>query len=153
MRLFVAFVTGSLFGVGLTVSHMIDPPKILSFLDVAAIARGAWDPSLALVMAGALTVTYVGYALALRRRQPLLAPAFALPTRRDIDVRLVAGSALFGLGWGLVGFCPGPALAAVATGSGKALVFVAAMLSGMGFYRHFFERAVVVASRKKKPPA
>jgi uncharacterized protein len=152
MRLFVAFVAGSCFGIGLTVSQMINPPKILSFLDVGAIASGAWDPSLALVMAGALAVTYVGYALTLRRRQPLLTPAFELPTRRDIDVRLLTGSAIFGLGWGMVGFCPGPALAALATGSGKALIFIAAMLLGMVLHRRF-ERSSVIGGRGRKAPA
>jgi hypothetical protein len=148
MQTLLAFLAGLLFGAGLTVSQMIAPPKILDFLDFAGIARGTWDPSLALVMAGALLVTYVGYRLTLLRNSPLLAPSFALPTRKDIDFRLIAGSALFGLGWGMVGFCPGPALAALATGTGKAFLFVAAMLSGMSLHRFIFERAASTRSRQ-----
>lgn len=140
MRTLIAFLAGLLFGAGLTVSRMINPAKILDFLDVAGIARGAWDPSLALVMGAALFVTTIGYRLTLLRNSPLLAPTFALPTRKDIDLRLIVGSALFGLGWGMVGFCPGPALAALATGAGKAFLFVAAMLLGMGVHRLLFER-------------
>lgn len=149
----VAFVAGVLFGVGLTVARMIDPSKVLAFLDVAAIADGGWDPSLALVMAAALGVTSIGYAWVFRRPQPRLAPAFALPTRRNVDWRLVVGSVLFGAGWGMAGFCPGPALAALATGNGKAILFVIAMLSGMGCYHVVAARGGVIARRDDKPSA
>lgn len=131
LGLVAALGAGVLFGVGLVVSQMIDPGKVLAFLDVA----GRWDPSLALVMAGALGVTLVGYRLALKRPAPLLADGFGLPTRRDIDARLIGGAALFGLGWGLVGFCPGPALASLAYGRLSSVLFVAAMLLGMALYR------------------
>ncbi len=100
------FLSGTLFGVGLALSGMIYPKKVLGFLDLA----GAWDPSLALVMGGALVITALGYPLVLKCDAPLLAPKFALPTLSQIDVRLVVGSALFGMGWGLAGLCPGPAL-------------------------------------------
>lgn len=127
------FAAGILFGVGLTISGMISPAKVLAFLDVA----GAWDPSLALVMAGALFATFIGYRLVLRRPAPLLAPSFSLPTGRAIDGRLIAGAAMFGAGWGLAGFCPGPAIAALVTGSLKAAAFVVAMAIGMRLHQLF----------------
>jgi len=130
-RNLAALVAGLVFGIGLAVSRMVDPGKVLAFLDVA----GRWDPSLALVMAGALAVTLIGYRLALKRPAPLLADGFRLPTRRDVDARLVGGAALFGVGWGLVGFCPGPALASLAYGQLSSVLFVAAMLLGMALYR------------------
>jgi hypothetical protein len=151
MATIFALLAGVLFGAGLTVSHMIDPPKVLGFLDVAGIAGGTWDPSLALVMAAALVITAVGYRLTLRRRSPLFAPSFSLPTRKDFDLRLIAGSAVFGLGWGMVGFCPGPALAAIATGSGKALMFVAAMFVGMGVHRLLFATAAPAGEAGPRP--
>ena len=122
-----SFLAGLLFGLGLTVSHMINPAKIVGFLDFA----GDWDPTLALVMIGALTVTVPAFALAGRLKRPLLAKAFRLPDRLDIDTSLLAGAVLFGIGWGLAGFCPGPALAALATGLWQVGLFVAAMLAGM----------------------
>ncbi len=125
-RVLAALALGSLFGVGLTVSQMVNPAKVIGFLDVA----GHWDPSLAFVMGGALLITLPAYALARRRGTPLLGGAFALPTRRDIDGRLVGGSVLFGLGWGLAGFCPGPALASLGLGESATYPFVAAMLAG-----------------------
>lgn len=136
MRDFLAAaVIGLLFGLGLTVAAMIDPAKILSFLDVAAlpdgIGNGGWDPSLALVMAAALGVTAAGYRLVLARRSPLLAPRFNLPTAQIIDRRLIGGSALFGIGWGLAGLCPGPAVAVAGIGGTDALLFLASMIAGM----------------------
>jgi hypothetical protein len=121
-----ALVAGVLFGLGLALSQMINPAKVLAFLDLA----GAWDPSLAVVMAGALLVTLPAYRLAGRRPRPLLAERFAWPTARDIDRRLVGGAALFGIGWGLVGFCPGPAIASFAFGLPKSFVFVGTMAAG-----------------------
>jgi hypothetical protein len=108
---------------------------VVGFLDVA----GAWDPTLALVMGGALAVTAVAFPVILRRGRPLWADAFWLPTRADLDVRLVAGSALFGIGWGLGGFCPGPALASLALGASGAWIFTAAMAAGMLLHRLVFE--------------
>jgi uncharacterized membrane protein YedE/YeeE len=126
VRALAALAAGVLFGVGLAVSHMTNPAVVLGFLDVA----GDWNPTLAFVMGGALAVTAVGYRWVLRRARPLLEPGFQLPTRRDVDARLVTGAAVFGLGWGLVGFCPGPALAALASGQAGVLVFVAALVAG-----------------------
>ncbi|MDG3443202.1 DUF6691 family protein [Nitrospirillum amazonense] len=133
--LILALAAGLMFGFGLTVSSMINPAKVLAFLDVA----GGWDPSLALVMAAAVPVAAAGFALGRRRQAPLAAPAFQPPAARAIDGRLVAGAALFGIGWGLVGYCPGPALAALgvamADPKGADLVgaplFILAMLIGM----------------------
>ena len=132
MRLIAsAFFIGLLFGLGLVISQMINPAKVLAFLDVF----GDWDPSLALVMAGAVAAAAIGFALAGRRAAPLWAPAFQIPTRRDIDARLLTGSALFGIGWGLAGLCPGPALTALPLGLWQSFVFVAAMLAGMALHR------------------
>ena len=136
----VALLAGLLSGAGLTVSRMIDPAKVLAFFDFAAAPSGGWDPSLALVMAGALAIAVAGYAMAARREHPLFAPAFLAPARRDIDWRLLAGAALFGIGWGLVGYCPGPAIAGVTLGSGKTVMFVASMLAGMAAYHFLLER-------------
>ncbi|MDG4575973.1 MAG: YeeE/YedE family protein [Defluviicoccus sp.] len=134
-RLAAAFLAGLLFGAGLTVSAMISPAKVLAFLDVGAVVDGRWDPSLALVMAAALATTAIGYALVLRRKAPLLAPRFVLPTAKAIDTRLIGGALVFGLGWGLVGLCPGPALAGLAQGSEKTALFVAALIAGIGAHR------------------
>ncbi len=139
-QLLVAALAGLLFGAGLTVAQMINPAKVLAFLDFGGIADGSWDPSLALVMAGALVVTFVGYALIFRRRQPVSTAKFSLPTNRGIERRLLAGAALFGAGWGLVGYCPGPALAGLGLGATETIVFVAAMVVGMGAYHLIVER-------------
>jgi len=125
-----AFAAGLVFGLGLILSGMTDPAKVLAFLDLA----GRWDPSLALVMGGAIAVGLVGFTVARRRTVSLLGSAMKLPTARHIDRRLVAGGLLFGAGWGVAGFCPGPALVAMAMGHPKALLFVAAMLVGMGLF-------------------
>ncbi|QJE72825.1 YeeE/YedE family protein [Aerophototrophica crusticola] len=130
MRALAALIAGLLFGLGLTLSGMLDPAKVLGFLDLA----GAWDPTLAAVLAGAVGVTLAATPLVLRRRSPLFAPSFQLPTRQDIDAPLLLGSALFGVGWGLVGFCPGPALAALSVVPGKASLFVLSMLAGMALH-------------------
>lgn len=130
MYAFSAFAVGLVFGLGLLVSGMSNPAKVLGFLDLA----GRWDPSLALVMVGAIAVGAVGFALARRRTESLLHTRIELATRRDIDRRLVLGSLLFGVGWGLVGFCPGPALVALGAGKVKALVFVASMVAGMALF-------------------
>lgn len=135
MALLVRFAIGLLFGLGLVVAGMADPGKVLDFLDVAAIASGGWDASLAFVMAGAIAVALPGYRLVLRRRAPLLEDRFHLPTATQIDARLVVGPAIFGVGWGLAGICPGPAFALLATGGAAAWVFAAAMFAGMAAAR------------------
>lgn len=122
-----AFVCGLLFGLGLLLAGMADPGKVLAFLDLA----GHWDPSLALVMAVAIGVAALPLNLAQRRGKALLGGAMQLPTRRDLDARLIGGSLLFGVGWGIAGICPGPALAVLLTGHWQAALFVAAMLAGM----------------------
>ncbi len=130
MTLFASLLAGLVFGLGLIVSGMADPAKVLGFLDL----RGAWDPSLALVMAGAIAVGAVAFAVAKKRTVSFLGAAMQLPTSRDIDRRLVLGSLVFGIGWGVAGFCPGPGLVALGMGEVKALVFVVAMLAGMGVF-------------------
>lgn len=126
-QIIAALVSGVLFGLGLAASHMVDPAKVIAFLDVA----GHWDPSLALVMGSALSVMAALQRWILRRPAPLLDGQFHLPRRQDIDARLVGGSVLFGLGWGIVGFCPGPAIVSLDYGVPAVAVFVAAMLAGM----------------------
>jgi uncharacterized protein len=130
LRAGAALVSGLAFGLGLALSGMLDPARVRGFLDVA----GAWDPSLVFVLGGAVTVSGLSYALSRRRARPVLADRFDLPGRRRIDAPLVAGAALFGIGWGLSGFCPGPAMAALSTGAPPVLVFVAAMLAGMALH-------------------
>ena len=126
MRMLSFFALGALFAVGLGVSGMTQPGKVIGFLDVA----GNWDPALAFVMGGAVIVTFIGYRWALGRPAPLLSPSFQVPTRRDIDAQLLIGAALFGVGWGMAGFCPGPALVALASGSTDVMIFVGAMFAG-----------------------
>ena len=122
-----ALACGIIFGLGLAISGMINPAKVIGFLDVA----GSWDPTLAFVMGGALLVAVPAYRVILGRRRPVLVEDFSLPTKARLDGPLIWGSALFGVGWGLVGFCPGPAVAAVVTGLPAVLGFVSAMLAGM----------------------
>lgn len=131
VRPFIALLAGLLFGVGLAVSQMVVPEKVLGFLDMF----GNWDPSLAFVMGGAILVAAPAFLLARRMGRPLAAARFDIPTRRDVDARLLSGAAIFGIGWGLVGLCPGPALAAIALAPLPALVFVAAMIAGMLLFR------------------
>ncbi len=130
MFIVTSLLAGLVFGLGLILSGMADPAKVLGFLDLA----GAWDPSLALVMAGAIAVGLVAFTLAKRRTRSLLGLQMRLPQGSTIDRRLVIGSLLFGVGWGVAGFCPGPALVALGMGETKALVFVIAMLAGMGLF-------------------
>ena len=129
-HLISAFIVGLLFGIGLIVSGLANPLKVLAFLDLA----GAWDPSLALVMGGAIAVGSVAFLLTGKRTHSFLGEPMRLPTRRDIDKRLVFGGFGFGVGWGLAGFCPGPALVALGMGELNALVFVIAMLAGMAAF-------------------
>lgn len=127
MNIGASFLIGLLFGLGLVISKMVNPAKVLGFLDVF----GRWDPSLALVLGAAVGIAAIGYHLARRRKRPLLESEFQLPTRRDIDLRLIGGAALFGVGWGLVGFCPGPSLTALSYGMWQVATFVIAMAAGM----------------------
>lgn len=127
ITVFTSLLAGLVFGLGLIVSGMANPAKVLGFLDLA----GAWDPSLAFVMAGAIAVSALAFALAKTRTVSWLGAAMTLPGSRDIDRRLVIGSLLFGIGWGVAGFCPGPALVALGMGQAKAAVFVLAMIAGM----------------------
>ena len=128
--IFTSLFAGLVFGLGLIVSGMANPAKVLGFLDLA----GPWDPSLAFVMAGAIAVAAVAFASAKKRTVSVLGAGIKLSTSRDIDRRLVIGSVLFGIGWGVAGFCPGPGLVALGMGEIKALVFVVAMLAGMGIF-------------------
>lgn len=130
-----ALVSGLLFGVGLTLSGMLNPTKVQDFLDFT----GSWDPSLALVMGGALLVTFFAFPRILKRPHPLFATRFHVPMGRHIDGPLLAGAVLFGLGWGLAGFCPGPALAGAATGARPAILFTVALLAGMAIHRVYDE--------------
>lgn len=127
MSLVFSLLAGVIFGAGLTLSDMVNPVRVLNFLDFT----GSWDPTLIFVMVGGLAVTTLGYRLIFQRSAPLIDDRFHLPTQRQIDLPLVSGAALFGVGWGLAGICPGPALADLVTLEPKALVFVAAMLVGM----------------------
>lgn len=125
-ELLIALLAGMLFGAGLLISGMADPQRVLAFLTLGP----DWDPSLALVMAGALTITVPGFALMRRRERPLFTERFTAPTQNRIDRRLLIGAALFGLGWGWAGYCPGPAIVGAGLGHWSALVFAAAMLAG-----------------------
>jgi len=142
MSILVQFAIGLIFGLGLVIAGMSDPAKVLNFLDLAAIPTGGWDPSLAFVMAGAIAVTFIGFRLVLQRHQPIFGGKFHLPTATDIDARIIAGPAIFGVGWGLAGFCPGPAFTALTTGGGAALMFVTAMMVGMAGARWLAGRPV-----------
>ena len=130
MYVFTSLLAGLMFGLGLVVSGMANPAKVLGFLDLA----GRWDPSLAFVMAGAIAVGFLAFALARKRTLSFLGAEMKLPTARHIDRRLLGGGLLFGVGWGIAGFCPGPALVALGMGESKAVVFVVAMLVGMGCF-------------------
>jgi uncharacterized membrane protein YedE/YeeE len=127
MTQIATYLIGALFGLGISLSGMANPAKVINFFDLA----GAWDPSLALVMGGAVLTAFVGFRLAWARGAPLAAPAFDLPTPRRIDARLIGGSALFGVGWGIAGFCPGGALPALGTARAEVFVFVMALAAGL----------------------
>lgn len=132
LQIAAALAAGLLFGAGLAVSRMVDPAKVLGFLDIA----GDWDPSLAFVLAGAAGTATLGFRLVLgHSTKPLFAELYRLPTARDIDRRLAAGAVLFGVGWGLVGLCPGPALANLGLAFRPAAIFVAAMIAGMALFK------------------
>lgn len=135
----VHLAAGLLFGAGLAISGMVDPAKVTNFLDLA----GSWDPTLAFVMGGAVAVAFAGYRIAFARGAPVLADRFELLASNRIDGRLLGGAAIFGIGWGLVGFCPGPAIASLGLGSTGVWLFVAAMLGGM-----FLARRVPDSAKK-----
>jgi uncharacterized membrane protein YedE/YeeE len=143
MAMLLSLVAGLLFGIGLLVSGMANPAKVLGFLDLA----GRWDPSLALVMAGAVAVGVVAFGIARRRTVSFLGLQMKLPAGGRPDRRLVLGSLVFGLGWGLAGFCPGPAVVAFGMGELKAVVFVVAMLAGMGVFELLERRGTMHARR------
>lgn len=151
MRLVTVFLSGVLFALGLGISGMTQPTKVIGFLDVF----GDWDPSLICVMAGAVGINLVLYRLALKRGRPLFAPAFTVPSKRPINAPLVAGSMLFGAGWGLSGYCPGPALVSTVAGGGSVLAFVAAMLSGMILFQRLQAKRVYPepANKADMPPS
>jgi uncharacterized protein len=131
MSLVVQFLIGLLFGSGLVVAGMSNPQKVQNFLDLAALPSGGWDPSLAFVMGAGTLVTYLGYRVVLKRQQPVFDTHFHMPKKTSLDAPIVVGAAIFGIGWGLGGFCPGPAFTALGTGSVQAVPFVIAMLAGM----------------------
>lgn len=143
MSILISLLAGLVFGIGLILSGMANPEKVLGFLDLA----GSWDPSLMLVMLGAIGVGLVAFAIAKRLKHSLLGLDMTLPTVRHIDRRLIGGSLLFGAGWGVAGFCPGPAIVALGMGEIKAAVFVAAMMVGMGLFE-VLERWSDAAERK-----
>ena len=132
-RIAAAFAAGLLFGLGLVISRMIDPAKVQAFLDIA----GNWDPSLAFVMLGAIVVAAIGFRFTNARGHPVLDRDFRMPTKIVVDRPLVLGATLFGIGWGLVGYCPGPALTSLLLGRGETLIFVVAMLAGMIAHQWF----------------
>ena len=131
MRLVSTYLAGLIFGVGIAISGMANPAKVLNFFDIF----GTWDPSLALVMAAALAVTAIGYRLVLKRSKPILEPKFHVPGNRKLDMPLIAGSAAFGIGWGITGFCPGGAIPALGLGEPTAWIFVGSMLAGIAAAR------------------
>lgn len=135
-RLAPPLASGILFGAGLTVGGMTDPARVRGFLDIF----GAWDPTLAFVMAGAVAVMAVAWRVRTRMNRPIFAERFSLPDRQNLDPRLIGGAALFGVGWGLAGLCPGPAVASLALAPSMALPFVAAMAAGMTLYRLLLDR-------------
>jgi len=144
MRLVAVYMIGLIFGIGISISGMANPAKVLNFFDIA----GTWDPSLIFVMGGALIVTALGYRLVLRKPAPIMAARFDLPTNRNLDARLLGGAAVFGIGWGIAGFCPGGALPALGTGRTEVFVFVAALLAGI-----FAARALMKLTATRTAPA
>ena len=136
MKNLVTLISGLLFGFGLLLSGMANPAKVQNFLDLF----GTWDPSLALVMGGAIAVTMPGFWLFTRRSKPFFNDVFHLPTRTDFDARLITGAAIFGVGWGLGGFCPGPAMTALPLAAEGTLIFVATMLTGMAASKYVLQQ-------------
>lgn len=133
----IALVAGLLFGLGLSISQMVDPARVLGFLDVA----GTWDPTLLFVLGGAVGVTVISFRFILRQPTPFFASKFSLPTKTDIDRPLIVGSALFGIGWGIAGYCPGPGITALVLGAWNPLLFVISLIVGSLVYNQLFDRA------------
>jgi uncharacterized membrane protein YedE/YeeE len=134
MSFVIALMSGILFGVGLTVSQMVSPNKVLDFLDIAAMPKGGWDPSLLMVFAGALPIMFVAFQMQKRMQKPAFETTFAVPNRTIIDKQLVSGAAIFGIGWGMAGLCPGPAVTALPLAGaalGTSLIYVVAMFAGV----------------------
>lgn len=136
MRILAAYLIGLVFGVGIAIGGMANPAKVLNFFDVA----GTWDPSLIFVMGGALVTTFIGYKLVFGRSAPIMEGSFQVPANRTIDLKLVGGSAVFGIGWGIAGFCPGGALPALGTGRWEVFVFTAALLAGVFLAKYIQSR-------------
>ena len=136
MNLVVSLIAGVVMALGLCVSQMINPAKVIGFLDVF----GRWDPTLAFVMVGALLVSMISFRFALKREKPICGECYSLPNKQEIDAPHVAGAILFGIGWGLSGFCPAPAVASLAFGRPQSVIFVLAMSAGMMLYQFVFER-------------
>ncbi|MGQ4879662.1 DUF6691 family protein [Billgrantia sp. LNSP4103-1] len=126
MKTFMGYIAGLLFGLGLALAGMTDPARVLGFLDLF----GAWDPTLMFVLGGAVVTTFIGYPIVFRRERPMLSETFQLPTRQDLDGRLIGGAALFGIGWGLSGYCPGPAIASIAGLTAPLFAMLLAMVAG-----------------------
>ncbi|WP_372614820.1 DUF6691 family protein [Halomonas sp.] len=137
LKTLAGYIAGLVFGLGLAISGMTDPARVLGFLDVA----GAWDPTLMFVLGGAVVTNFIGYRLVLRRKAPLYGNAFQLPTRQDLDARLIGGATLFGIGWGLSGYCPGPAFASIAGLTGPLVAMLVAMVAGWFLARQFPAKA------------
>ena len=145
MRTFLTFLVGALFGTGISMSGMANPAKVINFFDVA----GTWDPSLAFVMGGAVIVTFFGYRWVLARSAPVFELSFDVPSNRKLDARLLTGSAIFGVGWGIAGFCPGGALPALGTFDSQVIMFVASLVAGMLATRFILECSNARAARSK----
>lgn len=148
MRHVLTYLIGLIFGLGISMSGMANPAKVLNFFDVA----GSWDPSLAFVMGGAVIVAFLGYRLVLRRDRPVFEPAFDIPTRRDLDARLIGGAAVFGVGWGIAGFCPGGALPALGTLDPRVAVFTLALLAGIFAARAMMRFSARRAAHRSSQP-
>jgi uncharacterized protein len=146
MLILIQFAIGLVFGLGLLISGMSNPAKVLNFLDLAAIGTGSWDPSLMFVMIGAVVTAFIGFRLVLKWPQPILARTFHLPPRRDLDVRIFTGPAIFGIGWGLAGLCPGPAFVALGYGSSAPILFMISMMIGMAGARALADRQPALAA-------
>ena len=136
MNLIVSFISGAVMAWGLCISQMINPAKVIGFLDIF----GRWDPTLAFVMTGALLVSVVSFRFILKREKPLCGECYTLPQKKEIDAPLITGAILFGIGWGLSGFCPAPAVASLAFGLPRSVIFVFSMFAGMILYQSIFER-------------
>ncbi|MGY8664113.1 DUF6691 family protein [Bradyrhizobium sp. UFLA05-109] len=145
MSVLIQFAIGLIFGAGLLISGMSNPAKVLNFLDLAAIRTGSWDPSLMFVMLGAVATAFIGFRMVLKRQRPLLGDTFHLPARNDLDPRIIVGPAIFGVGWGLAGFCPGPAFVAFGYGTLASVLFAIAMMVGMAAARALTERQPTLA--------